>query len=108
MANASSFSNSFGVNFLFSLYDFSIRSNAFLSFNISSFIFRARGVRMRINNSFLYFCFYLGLAHTTGVKSSILNGISVFVAILVASLIFKQEKLTLVKLFGSVFLNLTV
>ena len=49
-----------------------------------------------------YFCFYIGLAHTTGVKSSILNGISVFVAILVASLIFKQEKLTPVKLFGSV------
>lgn len=31
-----------------------------------------------------------------------MNGISVFVAILVASLIFKQEKLTPVKLFGSV------
>ena len=49
-----------------------------------------------------YFCFYIGLAHTTGVKSSILNGISVFVAILIAALVFKQEKLTAVKLIGSI------
>lgn len=48
-----------------------------------------------------YFCFYIGLAHTTGVKSSILNGISVFVTILIAALVFKQEKLTTVKLLGS-------
>ena len=49
-----------------------------------------------------YFCFYVGLAHTTGVKSSILNGISVFVAILIAALVFKQEKLTATKLLGSI------
>lgn len=48
-----------------------------------------------------YFCFYVGLANTTGVKSSILNGISVFVAILIAALVFKQEKLTTVKVLGS-------
>lgn len=49
-----------------------------------------------------YFCFYVGLANTTGVKSSILNGISVFVAIMIAALVFKQEKLTAVKVLGSV------
>ena len=49
-----------------------------------------------------YFCFYVGLAHTTGVKSSILNGISVFVAIMIAALVFKQEKLTKIKLLGSI------
>ena len=49
-----------------------------------------------------YFCFYVGLAHTTGVKSSILNGISVFVAILLAALVFKQEKLTATKVLGSI------
>ena len=49
-----------------------------------------------------YFCFYVGLAHTTGVKSSILNGISVFVAITIAALVFKQEKLTKIKLLGSI------
>ena len=52
--------------------------------------------------SLQYFCFYVGLAHTTGVKSSILNGISVFVTILLAALVFKQEKLTAVKLLGSI------
>ena len=52
--------------------------------------------------SLQYFCFYVGLAHTTGVKSSILNGISVFVTILLAALVFKQEKLTVVKLLGSI------
>ncbi|MBQ8038445.1 MAG: DMT family transporter [Lachnospiraceae bacterium] len=51
--------------------------------------------------SLQYFCFYVGLAHTTGVKSSILNGISVFVAIIIAAVVFKQEKLTVVKLLGS-------
>lgn len=49
-----------------------------------------------------YVCFYIGLAHTTGVKSSILNGINVFIAILLASLVFKQEKLTRAKLLGSI------
>ena len=52
--------------------------------------------------SLQYFCFYVGLAHTTGVKSSILNGISVFVTIMLAALVFKQEKLTVVKLLGSI------
>jgi len=51
--------------------------------------------------SLQYFCFYVGLAHTTGVKSSILNGISVFVAIIIAAVVFKQEKLTVIKLLGS-------
>ena len=64
--------------------------------------FKKIAVLSIFQTSLHYFCFYIGLAHTTGVKSSILNGISVFVAILVASLIFKQEKLTPVKLFGSV------
>lgn len=51
--------------------------------------------------SLQYFCFYIGLANTIAVKSSILNGISTFVAILIAALIFKQEKLTVVKVIGS-------
>lgn len=48
-----------------------------------------------------YTCFYIGLAHTTGVKSSILNGMNVFLAILIAAILFRQEKLTVVKLLGS-------
>lgn len=49
-----------------------------------------------------YTCFYIGLAHTTGVKSSILNGTNIFMAILISSLLFRQERLTLVKMIGCV------
>lgn len=47
-----------------------------------------------------YVFFYIGLAHTTGVKSSILGGFNVFISILVASLLFSQEALTARKLLG--------
>lgn len=47
-----------------------------------------------------YLFFYIGLANTTGVKASIVGGTNVFVAILVASLVFCQEKLTLKKTAG--------
>jgi len=49
-----------------------------------------------------YFFFYVALAHTTGVKASIIEGINVFVAILVASLLFHQEKLTSRKMIGCI------
>ncbi|MFQ9515691.1 MAG: DMT family transporter [Eubacterium sp.] len=49
-----------------------------------------------------YVPFYIGLAHTTGVKSSIINGTAVFLTILVSCLIFRQEKLTGKKIAGSV------
>lgn len=49
-----------------------------------------------------YLFFYIGLAHTTGVKASIIEAVNVFVAILVASLLFRQEKLTAAKLAGCV------
>ena len=41
-----------------------------------------------------YVTFYIGLAHTTGVQSSIINGSAVFITILISCLIFKQEKIT--------------
>lgn len=47
-----------------------------------------------------YVFFYIGLAHTTGVKSSIINGSNSFLVILIASLIFRQEKLTGPKILG--------
>ncbi len=49
-----------------------------------------------------YVFFYIGLAHTTGVKSSIIIGTNAFVAILVASLLFHEEKLTAKKVIGCV------
>lgn len=48
-----------------------------------------------------YVPFYIGLAHTTGVKSSIINGTAVFLTIVVSCLVFKQEKLTGKKIIGS-------
>ncbi len=49
-----------------------------------------------------YLFFYVGLANTTGVKASIIEGVNVFIAILVASLIFRQEKLTGAKMAGCI------
>lgn len=47
-----------------------------------------------------YLFFYIGLAHTTGVKGSIIIGMNVFISILVASLIFRQERMTASKVSG--------
>ncbi len=49
-----------------------------------------------------YLFFYIGLAHTSGVKASIIEAMNVFVAILVASLLFHQEKLTSAKIVGCI------
>lgn len=49
-----------------------------------------------------YLFFYIGLAHTTGVKASIIEGMNVFVAVLVASLLFRQEELTARKVIGCI------
>lgn len=47
-----------------------------------------------------YLFFYQGLAHTSSVKSSIINGSSAFLALLVSSLVFRFEKLTFLKFSG--------
>ena len=49
-----------------------------------------------------YTFFYIGLAHTAGVKASVLNGLGVFFTILAACFIFRTEKFTLVKLAGCI------
>lgn len=49
-----------------------------------------------------YLFFYIGLAHTTGTKGSIINSTSVFFTVLVSALIFRQEKLDLKKVIGCV------
>ena len=40
-----------------------------------------------------YFFFYIGLAHTSGVKSSIITGAGTFLTLFVCSLLFRQESL---------------
>lgn len=47
-----------------------------------------------------YVFFYIGLAHTSGVKGTVLSGSNAFFSLLVASLIFRQEKLTLKKILA--------
>ena len=49
-----------------------------------------------------YIFFYIGLANTSGVKGSIIEGSSVFMAILVSSLLFHYEKLGRWKILGCV------
>ena len=47
-----------------------------------------------------YFFFYIGLANTSGVKSSIINASNTFMAILIPSLFLKMEKMTKNKWIG--------
>lgn len=49
-----------------------------------------------------YLFFYMGLAHASGVRSSIITGSNVFIAILLACFIFRQEEMTRAKLIGCI------
>ncbi len=49
-----------------------------------------------------YLLFYIGLAHTAGVKASIMEGAAGFVLILLSTLVFRREKMTGAKLLGCV------
>ena len=49
-----------------------------------------------------YFLFYIGLAHTSGVKGSIIGSAGVFAALLVAVFLFRQERMEGRKLLGCV------
>jgi len=49
-----------------------------------------------------YIFFYIGLSNTSGVKGTIASGLSGFFCVLIASLIFKQEKLTVRKIVACV------
>ena len=49
-----------------------------------------------------YVFYYSGLAHATGVNASIMQGISVFVAVIMSCLVFKLERMTRNKIIGCV------
>ncbi len=49
-----------------------------------------------------YLFFYMGLARTSGAKASILDSVSVFFSVLIATLVLKNEKLTAIKTAGCV------
>ncbi|MGI5989892.1 MAG: DMT family transporter [Lachnospiraceae bacterium] len=50
-----------------------------------------------------YIFFYTGLAHTTGVRGSVINAAGTFFSIFFAAFVFKFEKLTAGKVLGSIF-----
>lgn len=50
-----------------------------------------------------YVFFYIGVAHVSGVKGSIITATSTFFAILIASLVMRQEQLTVKKMVGCIF-----
>jgi drug/metabolite transporter (DMT)-like permease len=49
-----------------------------------------------------YIFFYIGLAHTTGVKGAIINASSTFFVIIFAHILLKNEKITRIKIIGCV------
>ncbi len=49
-----------------------------------------------------YIFFYVGLSNTSGVKGTILSGTSAFFSLLVACLVFRQEKMTVKKVIGCI------
>lgn len=57
-----------------------------------------------------YVFLYIGMANTTGVKSSILGSVGVFVSIILAHFVYKNDKLSLNKIIGCIigFLGIIV
>lgn len=49
-----------------------------------------------------YLFFYIGLAHTSGTKGSVINSTSTFFAVAVSCLVMKQEKLNFQKIIGCI------
>ncbi|MGS3158073.1 EamA family transporter, partial [Escherichia coli] len=47
-----------------------------------------------------YVFFYIGLAYTTGVKSSIMNATGTFLSVLLAHFIYHNDRLTYSKIVG--------
>lgn len=83
---------------LMSLMIFSLINKKLLTVKKSSI--KKIGVLSVFQTILQYVFFYLGLACTTGEKASVINGTSVFFALLISSLIFKFEKLNVKKLLG--------
>lgn len=49
-----------------------------------------------------YFFFYIGMAHTSGLKGSIINGANTFLTILLACFVFRMEKMNVRKMAGCI------
>lgn len=49
-----------------------------------------------------YLFFYLGLAHTTGVRASIINALDVFFVLFISAFLFRQERFNIKKTLGCI------
>ncbi len=49
-----------------------------------------------------YVFFYIGVANTTGVKSSIMNSTVTFFSVILAHYIYKNDKLSMQKIMGCI------
>ncbi len=55
-----------------------------------------------VYTSVQYFFFYLGLSNTSGTNGSIVNSTSTFMAVILAHFIYKNEKMTVYKVLGTI------
>ncbi len=62
-------------------------------------MFMGQGV---LQTTIQYVFFYVGLAHTTGAKGSVINGSSAFFSIIMAQFLMKNEKITWKKILGCI------
>lgn len=103
--------DSTGAQILFAGYRFTLAG--ILTWIITSIIYKKivlpRSDELRgmislglVQTTLQYIFFYIGLAHTTGVKGAIINATSTFFVILFAHFILKNEKITRAKIFGCV------
>lgn len=53
-----------------------------------------------IQTTLEYVFFYIGLSHTTGVKSAILNATETFIAVILAHVVYKNDRLNQAKIIG--------
>ena len=53
-----------------------------------------------LQTSLQYFFFYVGLAHTTGVKASVMGGIGSFFAVILAHFLYRNDRISWQKVIG--------
>jgi drug/metabolite transporter (DMT)-like permease len=79
-------------------------------FNMDSKLFRDISIVGLVQTGLQYTFFYVGLAHTTGVKGSIMNATGTFFSFLLAHFCYGNDRLNTMKLLGCLigFLGVTV
>lgn len=103
--------NTTGAQLLFAGYRFTLAG--VLTWIITSAFFKKAVVPKKdewgrmislgvVQTTFQYIFFYIGLAHTTGVKGAIINASSTFFVIIFAHILLKNEKITQAKIIGCV------